>query len=196
MSFKRSAVRGVTSLSLVLLTTIASAQSLADVARQEEARRKGVAQSGKVYTNDSLKTDAAADAGASKPASAQPAPSDTSAKPGDATKKGDEAKKSDDRKSVDTKADEATWKNRIQAERDALSRSQTFADALQSRINGLTTDFVNRDDPVQRNKVAADRQKALDELERVKKDIQDHTKAITAIQEEGRKAGVPAGWLR
>ena len=196
MSFTRSALRGIAVLGLVLLTTIASAQSLADVARQEQERRKAVAQSGKVYTNDTLKTDAASDAGATKPAPGQPAAADASAKSADATKKGDEAKKSDEGKAADSKADEATWKKRLQAERDALARSQTFADALQSRINALATDFVNRDDPAQRNQIAAERQKALDELERVKKDIQDHTKAISAIQEEGRRAGVPAGWLR
>lgn len=186
----RSTVLGAASLSLVLLTTIASAQSLADVARQEDARRKAVAHSGKVYTNDSLKTDAA-DAAPAQPTPA-PAPSSDAAapaKPADTTKKPDETKSS-------SKGDEATWKKRIQAERDALARSQTFADALQSRINALTTDFVNRDDPAQRAQVANDRQKALDELERVKKDIQDHTKAVADIQEEGRKTGVPAGWLR
>jgi uncharacterized protein YoxC len=67
---------------------------------------------------------------------------------------------------------------------------------LQSRINALATDFAARDDPFQRNQIAADRNKALAELDRVKKEIQDHTKAITDIQDEARKAGVPAGWVR
>jgi hypothetical protein len=49
---------------------------------------------------------------------------------------------------------------------------------------------------VQRDAVAADRQKALAELERVKKEIADHQKAIVTIQEEARRAGVPAGWVR
>ena len=44
--------------------------------------------------------------------------------------------------------------------------------------------------------MAAELQKSLDELERVKKELQQHTKALADIQEEGRKAGVPAGWLR
>ena len=89
---------------------------------------------------------------------------------------------------------EEAWHKRITDTRDALSRSQIFAEALQSRINALTTDFVNRDDPVQRDAVAAERQKALSELERVKKEIADHQKAIVTIQEEARRAGVPAGW--
>jgi len=71
-----------------------------------------------------------------------------------------------------------------------------FSEALQSRINALATDFVNRDDPVQRDQIAAERQKALAELDRVRREIEDQQKAIAAIQEEARKAGVPAGWVR
>jgi hypothetical protein len=60
----------------------------------------------------------------------------------------------------------------------------------------LSTDFVNRDDPAQRSTIAADRQKAMDELARVKAEIVQHTKAITDIQDEARRANVPAGWVR
>jgi ATP-dependent exoDNAse (exonuclease V) alpha subunit len=84
----------------------------------------------------------------------------------------------------------------VAAERDALSRAQIFAEALQSRINVLAADFVNRDDPAQRDVVAAERQKALAELDRVRQEIQQHQKAITTIQDEARRAGVPAGWTR
>jgi ATP-dependent exoDNAse (exonuclease V) alpha subunit len=84
----------------------------------------------------------------------------------------------------------------VATERDALSRAQIFAEALQSRINVLSADFVNRDDPAQRDVVAAERQKALAELDRVKQEIQQHQKAMTTIQDEARRAGVPAGWTR
>jgi hypothetical protein len=84
----------------------------------------------------------------------------------------------------------------VAAERDAVSRAQILADALQSRINALTTDFENRGDPAQRSVIFTDRQKALAELDRVKKEIAEHQKAIITIQEEARRAGVPAGWTR
>ena len=71
-----------------------------------------------------------------------------------------------------------------------------FAEALQSRINALTTDFTSRDDPAQRAVIATDRQKALAELDRVKNDITKQTKAIADIQEEARKSNIPPGWLR
>ena len=91
---------------------------------------------------------------------------------------------------------EADWRRRVTDTRDALSRAQTFADALQSRINVLAADFVNRDDPIQRDQVAADRQAALTELDRVRQEIQEHEEMLTTIQEEARRAGVPAGWVR
>jgi hypothetical protein len=91
---------------------------------------------------------------------------------------------------------EADWRKRISDERDALSRAQIFADALQTRINALSTDFVNTDDPARRDMVAADRQKSLSELDRVRQEIQQHQKAITDVQDEARRAGVPAGWVR
>ena len=169
------------------LSSSAGAQSLADVARQEEARRKGVQPAGKVYTNETLRADRAPASPSPSTATApgvtpapQPAGPAVDAKPG-----ADEPTK-----------DEKYWRQRLTDERDKLSRAETFAEALQSRINGLTTDFAARDDPFQRNQISTDRQKALNELDRVRKEIAAHTKAIADIQEEGRKAGAPAGWLR
>ena len=196
-----------------VLTSGAPAQSLGDVAKQEEARRKGAtaaARGGKVYTNDDLRgapapaatspqpstsapssTAPAAPAAGAKPDAAKPdaAKPEGNAKPGDSTPKADG-------KSADPKGDEASWRKRRQTIQEALDRAKTFAEALQSRINGLTADFSARDDPAQRSAVAADRQKALTELERVKKEIAQHAKALDDLQEEARKSGVPAGWLR
>lgn len=166
----------------------ASAQSLADVARQEEARRKGVAGTGKVYTNEALQPEPPPSPGSIPPATpVTPAPPPAAAgadKPADPAAPGA------------TPKTEAEWKKRIADERDALSRAQTFAEALQSRINVLSADFVNVDDPAKRDVVAADRQRALSELDKVKAEIQAHQKKITDIQTEARKAGVPAGWVR
>ena len=96
----------------------------------------------------------------------------------------------------DPKKDEAYWKDRVTQARTALDRAKSFADALQSRINALTTDFAARSDPAQRAQIERDRQKALADLTRVQQETKDDAKAITDIQEEARKAGVPAGWVR
>ena len=53
-----------------------------------------------------------------------------------------------------------------------------MVDALQTRINALTADFVNRDDPAQRAVIERDRQKNIAELNRLKQTIQDDKKAL------------------
>ncbi len=175
-------------LVLVGVAHVAAAQSLGEVAKKEEQRRKGVKSSGKVYTNDTLKADPTPSVPASgstgspsaPAASSTPAPAPTPAPSSDAPDKGDEK----------------AWRKRMQDARDALQRSQMFADALQSQLNALTTDFVNRDDPAQRQQIANKRDAALAELDRIKKEVAAQTKAISDIQEEARRAGVPAGWVR
>jgi hypothetical protein len=179
-----------TLLAGALTAPAALAQSLGNVARDEQARRQRVA-TGKVYTNNSLP---AAEPAAPAPAPAAAQGSASAAQPPAGTQP--PATGATEPPKEEPKKDEAYWRKRLQEQREALSRAQSFAEALQSRINALSTDFVNRDDPAQRNVIAADRQKALAELERVQKEIQQHTKAIADIQQEGRKSGVPAGWLR
>jgi hypothetical protein len=166
------------------VSAVAQAQSLGEVAKQEEARRKTVTSAGKVYTNDNLRSDGST----ATPATATAPAATTAAADVPAPQAAD--------KGQGPKKDEAYWRDRVKSERDALSRAQIFADSLQSRINALTADFSAHDDPYQRNQIGQDRQKALDELDRVHKEIADHTKAISAIQEQARKAGVPAGWVR
>ena len=165
-----------------------AAQSLADLARKEEARRKTTKPARKVYGNGDLRGDtssAPAPAPASVPPGAQP-PTAASGEKADAAQA----------KEKEPARDQAYWSERIRTARSALDRSKIFSDALQSRINALSADFVNRDDPAQRAQIELERQKAVAELDRVKKEMTEQTKAIADIEEEARKAGVPPGWLR
>jgi hypothetical protein len=92
--------------------------------------------------------------------------------------------------------DQEYWRSRMATARAALSHDQMLAEAMQSRINALTTDMINRDDPAQRAKLAADNQRAMEELARLQKQITLDEKAITAIQDEARRLSVPPGWIR
>jgi hypothetical protein len=190
--------RGTIALAVIIACgpSYAFAQGLADVAKAEEARRKTVekatAKPAKVYTNNSLKPDITTPTVETTPATkADPAKPD--ATPADASK-APAAEKAGG--SASAMRDQAYWGGRMAEARAALDRSRMFGDALQSRINALTTDFTNRDDPAQRAVIEQDRRKALEELDRVKKEMADQTKAIAAIEDEARRAGVPPGWLR
>ena len=186
---------------LLACAAVSGAQGLADVARAEEARRKTVRVPSKTYTNDDLKGDnngatvASPASSTAAPATSTPAATPAQAgKPAPPAVKPDAAK--DAAKEEEPKKDEKYWRDRITAAQQAMARNKVLVDALQSRVNALNTDFVNTDDPAQRAVVEQNRKTALAEMDRVKKDIDTRTKEITAIQEEARKANVPAGWLR
>ena len=165
------------------------AQGLGDVARKEEERRKDIKAPAKVYTNKDLGSVPDAPSGTfSSPTASGSASTEA---PKDAA-----SAKSDEAKDKGPTKDQAYWSGRKKDLQTKLDSDQTLADALQSRINALNTDFVNRDDPVQRAGIDRDRKKANSELDRLKKSVQDGKKALSDLDEEARKAGVPAGWLR
>src|SRR5689334_11137171 len=135
-----------------------SSKPLAEVAKTEEARRQSIRKPAKVYTNDSLRpvpgeVGVPPSTGASASASGNSTPGNASAKPDAPTAP------VTDRPRVDEEA----WRARIKAARDTVTRSQMFADSLQTRINSLQTDFVNRDNPVEKAKLEQDRNAALAE---------------------------------
>ena len=188
--------RGVLAGLMVALAVPVCAQSLGELAKKEQERRKTTPTAKKVYTDDDLKkitvpggtpdqAPPAADATKSTDAGA------AAAKPGDAAKAGEKEKEKEKAPPA-----EAEWRGRMNGARETLRRSEMFRDALQSRINGLTADFTARDDPYQRALIADDRQKAIAELAQVNKDIDAAKKAITDIEEEARRANVPPGWIR
>jgi len=169
----------------------ARAQSLADVAKKEADRRKaaGAAEKPvpkKVYTNDDLK--------AAPPPSPGSITTPASADAKDASK--DAAAQKEAAKKPEEEKGEEYWRQRMGQAREELRRNEMFREALQTRINSLTTDFSARDDPYQRAKLADDRQKAVGEMARVTEEIETLKKQMADIEEEARQAGVPPGWLR
>jgi hypothetical protein len=155
-------------------------QSLGELALKEQERRKALKASGpgKVVTNNDVPK------GTPQP----PAPADAAAgtvKPDEKTTKPEEPAK-----------DEAWWKARMTQERELLRRNEMFAVALQTRINSLTNDFSSRDDPYQRAQISEERVKAIQEMDRLKGEVELSKKKMADIEEEARKAGVPPGWLR
>ena len=188
-------MKALTAMVLVVLTsTFVHAQSLAEVAKKEAARRQAIKEPVKTYTNQDLASLPPVTADTAKAgAAATPSPSSPAAA-GDAAKDADGKDKKD--KDKTPVKDQKYWSGRMKELQTQLDRDQSFADALQSRINGLTADFSARDDPAQRAQIGRDRQKALDEQTRLKQAIQNDRKAVADLEEEARKASVPAGWLR
>lgn len=92
--------------------------------------------------------------------------------------------------------DEAWWRARMVAARGALERDKLLLTALENRVATLTRDVANRDNPAQRALLISERIRALEELELMRKQLVADAEAITAIEDDAKRQGVPPGWIR
>ena len=160
----------------------AQGPGLAEIARKEQERRKALKEASRVITAKDL------------PRGGVPAP----------RPEGDQAQpqvparvtQPEESQPEEPAKDEAYWRGRTAQAREELRRNEVFLEALQSRVNALTTDFAARDDPYQRAQIGQERQNTLAEMERVRAEIAAQRKALAGLEEEARQAGVPPGWLR
>lgn len=174
---------------LALTASLASAQSLADVARQEEARRAAVkaAAKAKVLTNASLAADpraagavpappAASTAPAPPPAAAVAAPA--SATPGNASAGAVATAAPPDAK---PKEDEAAWRRRTADLRARVEKAQQAVDVFTNGTPG--------EDPREQARFEASRKKAQEALTRAED-------ALRLLMMQADVAGVPPAWVR
>ena len=166
----------------------ASGQSLGELARQEVARRKAIKRPGKVYTNQSVQP-VPGEVIPTPPGPPGPPPEQPGAEPVQAPPPAPELP-------TDPKRSPEYWRQRMVDARQQRDSNAITIDALQSQTNALWADFTARDDPAQRAVIGANRQKSLDELDRRRAQQVLLDKAVLDIEEEARRAGVPAGWLR
>lgn len=184
----------VCTLLLLAVSAPLTAQSLGELARREAERRKTLKDDGRVLTNKDVPLVPQPEATTTSGGAVVSSPAGAATPPATAAESGAASEAAKDETGV--AKDQRYWSERQKALQLELERDQIFAEALQSRVNALTRDFVNRDDPAQRAVIAADRQKALDEITRVKAAIAAGQQAVADLEEEARRAGVPPGWLR
>lgn len=180
---------------LVFGGSVAYGQSLVDIARKEEERRKAVKAPSRVYTFQDVQKASgvdptapvtaapggttAAPAPAAKPPGAAAAPKDAAAPPPDQGAK-----------------DEAYWREMFSDARTKLERSNAFLSALKTQYDLLANRFTGLSDSAERGAVVAQMEKVQAELERVQQDIAQQSKDLATLEEQARKAGVPPGWIR
>jgi septal ring factor EnvC (AmiA/AmiB activator) len=157
---------------------------LADVAQREAFRRLATQKSQATLTNLGLPQEPVPPAAVSMGA---PPAADPAAKPADAAAPAAKP---------DPKRDEGWWRAKMTELRTAAEKDQQSADQLQTRINRLQADSVNIDDPLKQTKARMDLVTAMDQLDKMKAQVDADRRAIAALQEEARRLSVPAGWIR
>ncbi len=177
---------------VAVVTLVAHAQSLGELARREEARRKAVKAPAKVYSNENIQPAPSVTPPPDQPAAPGSTPGAPGARPSGERPPSTPAERAPD----DPRKTESYWRERMAGARQQRDRNSVYMDALQSRINALWADFTARDDPAQRAVIAVERQRALDELERLKLEQANLDKQILDIEEDARREGIPPGWIR
>jgi hypothetical protein len=168
---------------IVFSSTLVQAQTIADLARKERARRQGVPKA-VVITNQDLKTAATAPKTEEKPA----AESTPSATPAAAAPEVPVVPSAGGR-------DETWWRGQFEKVRAEVQRLETQMPLFESNFNVANREFLERSyDPDGRGKRAIDEAKAR--MDDAKSQIAMGKERLTQLEEELRRAGGPAGWAR
>jgi hypothetical protein len=171
---------------------MASAQSLADVAKKTQAQRKSAKRPTRVYTNADVPVTAPATAGTATEISTTP----KEGTPADAT--ADPNKPAEGTKPGVASGDEAKWRDRMNAAREAVSRAKLQLEGMRTRVLHLQTAKAlgSNGDVNDQAAVQAQQSAALQEFDRLRADVEKYQKALTDLEAEARAASVPAGWVR
>jgi len=94
--------------------------------------------------------------------------------------------------------EEAGWRGRATALRDAIGDAEKSIPEIEDRIAGLRNDRspTNLMDPNREQTRQAEIAKAQAQLEAVKAGLETSRQALAALEEEARRKGIPSGWLR
>ncbi|MEO8500788.1 MAG: hypothetical protein ABI565_07720 [Vicinamibacteria bacterium] len=174
----------------VFLPLIAHSQDLAALARKEKERRARITKPVKVLTEDDGKAAAASGAGSvtslggSGTAPAESAETASKAQP-----------------PAEVEAQKAAWQARAAAARSAVTTAEKTLAQMEKDLSTYRSDMTpvsaaDAQDPMRLQKRDARIVEMNKQIEAQKVAVADAKKAIIAFEEEARRAGVPAGWLR
>ena len=173
------------SLLLALAVQVAHGQSLADLSRQERAKK--TSKTTKEYTNDNLPRATLADAA--------PAAAAEAAKPAEAAK-GDE--QPGEKKGEKSAAEiEKEYRDKAAKLAENVAFEERRLDVLQRDLNLTQQQYYSDPNVALREQYSrADINKRTAEIEAQKATVEKAKQAVTDLEEELRKKSLPAGWAR
>ena len=194
---KPKALLLATSLTTLLffLASLASAQSLGEIARKVREEKKTEKKATKVFTNDNLP------AGATAPTSvvgAAPAKSEgeaKEAKEGEAGTQGEEKKEGEEAKK--SGHDEAYWRAKFAEQRSKIAFAEKEVDVLQRELNLMQQQYYS--DPNEALRQQNTRGHINDQTQKInaKKDEIEKLKAgLAQLEDQLRQEGGDPGWAR
>lgn len=136
----------------------------------------------RVYTNEDLEKARTKPAAVVTVPGAQPAPAgDVVSEPSDGVG-----------------GEEQAWRDKADAARKRIRDAEARIKDAEARFNAALNDLapVNLMDPNREQKLEAERARAKADLEAGRLELEEARSAQVKLEEEARRANVPAGWLR
>jgi hypothetical protein len=93
-------------------------------------------------------------------------------------------------------AEEASWRGRAAAARDAVATNEAAVAKLQDEAGRLANRILLSTDTNEILRLRAEQQKVQASLDAARNELEASRKAVDDLQEEARRAGVPPGWVR
>ena len=179
----------------IAATGVASAQSLAELARKEKDRRQNISSKSKVITNhDTAKYKNGALSTASPPPRA-------SGQNDDATPVSMGNDESADKPAQDEPVDfsgrtESFWRQTMTDARQRVKELENESTALTLSLNDLQNRFYNEADGFRQQQIQREIQKSFYEQDLNKNDLKTAQDQLNDLIKEARKSGALPGWIQ
>ena len=179
----------------------AFSQSLADLARQERARRAQETKSVKVYTNADIVPAPTPPSPATTPCPCPAAAPGTGNPPASAASGKEEPKppnKEEAKPAEKSQADlEKEYRDKFAKLRDQLKYETEKLDVMQRELNLMLTQYYSDPNVALREETFRGQiDQRTGEIEQQKATVEKAKQAIADLEEELRKNGLPPGWAR
>jgi len=184
-------VAGFAALLVTGLVPMAGGQDLAALARKEKARRAAVPKPARVLTEEDVR--------ATAPDAPSPTPT-TGSEPATASTPSVEPPSSE-ALAAREEQERGQWKERAEAVRDAIKQAEARLSLLEKEFVALRSDLTQvsaaeAQDPMRLQKRDQKIAESYQAIEAQKRAVADARKALTQLEEDARRKGVPPGWIR
>lgn len=182
--------------STLFVSAVAAGQSLGELARREEERRKAIEKPARLYTIEDVRRLAGGEIQPPQAAGGASAEAASLQTPPPAPVAPAEAKDAAPPVAMPATRDEAYWRGLMSDLRMKLSEASQARAELTSRAQALTGEVAAATDLSQRAALSRELSKILAEIERLDAEIAKRTREIAGLENQARREGVPAGWIR
>ena len=179
----------LTAIYLGMALTSVSGQTLADLAKEERERRANIKPKVRVLSNKSVES-------FQKGSVSTGVYGNVGDAEGEKKEPAETGKEEGKEKAAEPAKDEKFWREAFKKAQEEVKAADNKSTLAQLQLNQLWNEFYREDDGFYRETIQKKIQSKIDEIEKLKKAVEDAQKELDKLLAEARQNNVPPGWLR